>query len=580
MGSYMRLVSFLSKIKKETVVKICIGLAISATGFLQAFFIAMGISAVFDDRNIKKVGMFLVSTLFVLVIRVLIIRYQEGYTKKMAAKVKGTIRNCMLEKLMLLGPGYQNNRRSGNIQSLLTDGVESFETFLASYIPQIGVVVISIVTVVTYIITLDSTVGIIILLMAILSIIIPHFFMPSISRVMIEYWKAYAFLNAQYIDTMQGMSTLKAFGASKRMGNQLAQEAKNFAKESIRNTGISLADSSFIVLFTTIGTSVSVAIAALHMANGQLSAQALLIILFFAGECMKPLYDLNTYWHGSYLGFSVAEQLFALLDEPVKLRQTEKSAGVKFSNALPSIQIENVSFCYQENSERALKNVTININPGEMVAFVGKSGSGKSTLINLIIRFYDAQKGVIKIDGKDIREYSLEYLRSQIAVVFQDSYLFYGTVEDNIRMAKEDATNEELIEAAKAANAHEFIMKLPQGYQTIVGERGATLSGGERQRISIARAILKNAPILILDEATSSVDMASEKVIQEALERLMKNRTTLVIAHRLSTIEHAQNIFVLEDGELKGQGTHEELLEENIIYKNLVHAQERVERSL
>jgi len=396
--------------------------------------------------------------------------------------------------------------------------------------------------------------------------------MPAVSKLMITYWRKYADLNAAYVDSMQGMETLKAFHASKRIGKQMEKDAKDFSEESIKNTGMSLADSAAIILFISIGTSMSVALSVYHTAAGQISYASLLVILFLVGECMKPLVDLNTYWHGSYLGFSVAEQLYELMDQSAALTEAsgDTTEGI---DEKPMIQIHDLDFRYKKDLKLVLNKVHVRIDAGKTVAIVGKSGSGKSTLVNLLLRFYEVSAGSVAINGKNIKEYSLEYLREKIAVVFQDTYLFYGTIAENLKMSNENASIDEIVDAAKAANAHEFIMTLPQGYDTIVGERGATLSGGERQRISIARAILKNAPILILDEATSSVDIKNEELIQSALENLTKNRTTIIIAHRFSTIEHADEIVVMEQGKVVESGTHFELIQNNGTYKQLVQAQ-------
>ena len=570
MRKYIRLVSFLGDIPWETAGKVLLAQLITAAGFIQAFCLAWGVTAVFDGRW-SSVLLYLTVCLAALLIRALLVRYQEGYTKKMAAKVKAVIRNRMLEKLMQLGPAYRNDKRTGNLQSLITDGVESFEPFLVQYLPQTIVVLITTVFSSAYLWKLDRAVGAVIIIMAVLAIIIPHLFMPAVSRVMIEYWQEYAALNAQYIDSMQGMSTLKSLGVSRREGKKLAGQAKKFAGESMKNLGISLSDSAVIVACTAIGTAASIAIAASHMAAGQISYENMLIILFLAGECMKPLNEMNTYWHSSYLGLSVAEELFQVLDEPVVI--LDGSGPDYLDNKLPDILLDHVSFCYEKDSAEVLNQVTMEIDAGKVTAIVGKSGSGKSTIVNLILRFFDVDQGKICLDGKDIRNFSVDFLRSQIAVVFQETYLFYGTIGENIKMGRPEATDEEMMNAAVLANAHEFIMNLPQGYQTVVGERGATLSGGERQRISIARAILKDAPILILDEATSSVDILHENLIQEALKRCMENKTTVVIAHRLSTIEQADRIYVLDHGKIDGWGTHEELMQRNFTYQGLIKAQ-------
>ena len=249
---------------------------------------------------------------------------------------------------------------------------------------------------------------------------------------------------------------------------------------------------------------------------------------------------------------------------------------VEHTQVLHTLNMEKVTFSYSDGNE-VLKNISFTVQPGKMTALVGHSGSGKSTILNLLLRFYDPDRGVIKLNQEDIRDYSLEELRKQISAVFQETYLFYGTIADNIRMARPDATDEEVEAAAKAANAHEFIDRLPNGYQTVIGERGMTLSGGERQRISIARAFLKNAPILFLDEATSSIDSQSESIVQESIQRLIKGKTTVVVAHRLATIRHADQILVIEGGKVMEQGTHEELLNKNGIYTTFIKAQEEMQ---
>lgn len=575
MVKYVRLIKFLKKIPGETCIKIVLGLSIVACSFLQAFCLAKGVTGVFNGSRLTEVLQYLAVCLAAIFVRCALTRYQEGYTKKMAAKVKAIIRNSMLLKLMRLGPAYRNDKRTGNLQSLITDGVESFEAFLVQYMPQTAVVLVTTLFSTVYLWSLDSSVGVLILVMAVFSIIIPHLFMPAVSKVMIEYWQDYAELNSQYIDSMQGMATLKSLGVSKFEGKKLSLKAWAFARESMKNLGISLSDSAVIVTCTAVGTAASIAIAAYHMAIGKISYENVLIILFLAGESMKPLNDMNNYWHNSYLGLSVAEGLFEVMDEPVKVQDGEILACLKTDP--PGVSLKNISFRYGAEALDVLRHVDMQLESGKMTAIVGKSGSGKSTIVNLLLRFYDVDSGSILLDGKDIREFPLEYLRSKIAVVFQESYLFYGTVADNIKMANPKALDEEVIEAAKMANAHEFIMNLPEKYDTIVGERGATLSGGERQRISIARAILKDAPIMVLDEATSSVDMINENLIQEALNRCMENKTTIVIAHRLSTIEHADRIYVLDRGQVVGYGTHQELMENNTTYQGLIKAQNYAE---
>jgi ABC-type multidrug transport system fused ATPase/permease subunit len=264
---------------------------------------------------------------------------------------------------------------------------------------------------------------------------------------------------------------------------------------------------------------------------------------------------MNRMWHNSFLGLSVARELFALLDTAPGVREPDTPDTHSLDGPQAGIEFQGVSFSYNADTQ-VLRDVNMKIAPGMAAAISGRSGAGKSTVINLLLRFYDPSSGVILLNGVDIKEYGIEYLQSKIAVVFQDSFLFSGTIRENIRMARPDASDDAVAAAAKSANAHGFISALPDGYDTVISERGSNLSGGERQRVSIARAVLKDAPILLLDEATSSVDMESERLIQESLAKLMENRTSITIAHRAATIQNADRVFVIEDGRLSAQGGH------------------------
>ena len=306
--------------------------------------------------------------------------------------------------------------------------------------------------------------------------------------------------------------------------------------------------------------------------NGSITAGSLVAFLTYAVNISNPIKRLSRVIGNIQKALAAAQRVFDVLDLPEDIQNAPDA------KALPKVKgdvrFNDVSFAYNENEE-VLSHVSFEVKPGEMVAFVGPSGAGKSTVASLLPRFYDAINGSITIDGQDIRKVTLDSLREQVGIVPQETVLFNGSVYDNILYGRLDATREEVEAAAKAANAHDFIMQLPNGYETMLGDRGMNISGGQRQRISIARAILKNPQILILDEATSALDTESERVVQEALDRLMVGRTSFVIAHRLSTIKNADKIMVLEKGQLIEQGNHDELMATDGLYAHLYKIQYR-----
>lgn len=385
-------------------------------------------------------------------------------------------------------------------------------------------------------------------------------------------------INAQIEDNLSGIRVVKSFAnedielAKFSEGNSRFVESK---RNSYRYLGAFHSGLGGMTTMVTIGVLIS---GALFITQGSMRITDLITFLLYINNFTEPVKKLMTFTEQFQNGYSGFERFLEIIAVDPDIKDSENAAEVDHVNG--EIEFRGVSFSYEDNAEKVLDGIDLHVNAGEYIALVGSSGAGKTTLCSLIPRFYDVSGGSISIDGMDIREMKLKSLRNLVGMVQQDVYLFAGTVIDNILYGKPGATREEAVEAAKNANAHDFIMGLPKGYDTDIGQRGIKLSGGQKQRLSIARVFLKNPPILIFDEATSALDNESEKVVQDSLEKLAKNRTTLVIAHRLSTIRNAQKILVLTDEGIAEQGTHDELIRKKGVYEGLYHMQFERNQSL
>ena len=378
-------------------------------------------------------------------------------------------------------------------------------------------------------------------------------------------------INSQIEDSLSGIRVVKSFSNEKTEMDKFEEGNSRFVdskKKSYRYMGTY---NSGMGVFSTLITVGSLLMGAWLMMKGELSAADLVTFLLYINNFTEPVKKLVNFTEQFQNGYSGYERFVKIMNIAPDIKDKEDAKSL--DRVQGEIQFEDVSFHYSENKENVLSHVNLDVKPGEYVALVGSSGAGKTTLCSLIPRFYDVTGGAVRLDGIDIRDVKLKDLRRQIGIVQQDVYLFAGTILENIRYGKPEATDEEVVNAAMAANAHEFIMSLPEGYNTDIGQRGVKLSGGQKQRLSIARVFLKNPPVLIFDEATSALDNESEKIVQHSLELLAKDRTTFVIAHRLSTIRNAERILVLTEDGIAEEGTHESLLAQGGIYAGLYNMQ-------
>lgn len=378
-------------------------------------------------------------------------------------------------------------------------------------------------------------------------------------------------INSQIEDSLSGIRVVKSFSNEKTEMDKFEEGNSRFVdskKKSYRYMGTY---NSGMGVFSTLITVGSLLMGAWLMMKGELSAADLVTFLLYINNFTEPVKKLVNFTEQFQNGYSGYERFVEIMNIAPDIKDKEDAKSL--DRVQGEIRFEDVSFHYSENKENVLSHVNLDVKPGEYVALVGSSGAGKTTLCSLIPRFYDVTGGAVRLDGIDIRDVKLKDLRRQIGIVQQDVYLFAGTILENIRYGKPEATDEEVVNAAMAANAHEFIMSLPEGYNTDIGQRGVKLSGGQKQRLSIARVFLKNPPVLIFDEATSALDNESEKIVQHSLELLAKDRTTFVIAHRLSTIRNAERILVLTEDGIAEEGTHESLLAQGGIYAGLYNMQ-------
>lgn len=481
------------------------------------------------------------------------------------------MRREVYARLQRLPVGYFDQRASGDLLTRVIEDVNAVERVLIDGLEQGVVAILSVLGVATIMFYKNPTLAFV--AMAPIPILAGGalWYTLTAHKRYRKQREASSAMNALLMDNLQGVRQIKAFSRqahederfAKRAGDMRSAQLGIMRMWAIYGPGMSFAGATGFALVLWVGGSFAIAG---KMTSGELVGFVLFLHMFYAP--IGQLHGLNQMIQSAR---AAGERVFDILDT-VEERAVRNGGAALLEPVRGAVVFENVVFSYGEG-KTVLHNINLQTKPGEMIALVGPTGAGKSTVVNLLPAFYEATSGRITVDGQDIRGISLESLREHISVVSQEPFLFNGTIRENIQYGKLDATNDELIAAAKAANCYEFIARLPDGFDTAVGERGVKLSVGEKQRVSIARALLKNSPILILDEATASVDTATERLIQEALEHLMTGRTSFVIAHRLSTIRKADQILVLRQGEIVERGTHEELMQRGELYAKLARIQ-------
>ncbi len=498
------------------------------------------------------------------------------FWRNLAQTIEHELRLDAYKHLQHLDMEYFEDRQTGGLMSILNDDINQLERFLDIGANDLIQVTVTALTILTAFFLLSPEVAWMAAVPMPFILVFSIKFQKRLESRYADVRERVGLLNGQLSNNLTGIATIKSYTTEEYEESRIFKSSNNY-KESNRDAiKLSSAFSPLIRMIIVVGFTAMLIFGGLQTINGQLEIAAYSAMIFLTQRLLWPLTRVGETLDQYQRAMASTTRIMTLLDTQSKI--SNGSNKLSLPTISGGISFENVHFGYKGRNS-TFTNLTVDIEPGQTIAFVGSTGVGKSTIVKLLLRFYDPQKGKITLDGINIEDFDLQELRRAIGLVKQDTFIIDGTVRENIAYGKPDTPMDEIVKAAKVAEVNSFVESLPNGYNTLVGERGQKLSGGQRQRIAIARAVLKNPPILVLDEATSSVDNETEAAIQRSLEKIIVGRTTIIIAHRLSTIRNADRIFVLENGEIIEQGTHNELVEDNRLYASLWKVQTG-ERSL
>jgi len=548
-------------------------LAITALNLLGPWLIKDLIAVLtenFSRESMNHIAMIAVMLAATYILKV-VFRFLNNYLSHKAAwQLVADIRVMVYDHLQKLSLRFYQDKQTGQLMSRTTNDTATFETLIAHAVPDLitNVLVVAGVTIVLF--SMNSYLALMTLIPIPFLVVGGWVFTKKIRPNFRAAQRNLADLNATLQDNISGMKEIQVFNQQLKEKKRVQKSAQSYASAILYALKLSAVFHPTVEAISSFGTVIVVAFGGWLALGQKLSVSEIVGFLLYLNLFYQPISTLARVTEDLQLAMAGAERVFEVLDTEPDIVDSPNAVEVKECRG--ELEFRNVSFEYIP-SVPVLKNVSFKAEAGKMLALVGPTGVGKTTVISLIARFYDPVSGSILLDGKDLRDITLASLRNQISIVLQDIFLFNGTVAENIAYGKKDASLEEIVNAAKVARAHEFIMEMPEGYDTVIGERGVKLSGGQKQRLSIARAVLRNTPILILDEATASVDVETEEKIQQAILELAGTKTIIVVAHRLSTVKRADNILVIKDGEIAESGTHDELIAKNGLYKQLCDIQ-------
>ncbi|MFD2703855.1 ABC transporter ATP-binding protein [Salibacterium lacus] len=579
MGSIRRYLQFVKPYNKIIVLTVIIGVLKFGIPLLTPLILAHVIDEIILADNMASGEK--LSTLFwitggaivlFLVTRPPVEYYRQYFAQWTGNKVLYDIRDQLFTHIQKLSLRFYSNRKAGEIISRVINDVEQTKNFVITGMMNIWLDMATILIVLFIMLTMNGWLTLVAVSMFPLYIISINYFYTRLRDLTARRSQALADVQGHLHERVQGMNVIRSFALEDYEQEQFDQRNSNFLEKAVDHTKWNAKTFAVVNTITDIAPLLVIMAAGYFVITSGLSVGEMTAFVTYMERMYAPLRRLINSSTTLIQSIASMDRVFEFIDEKYDIE--DRKDAVPLTHAGGDVVFENVSFQYEDESEEVLHSVDMNVKAGETIALVGMSGGGKSTLVSLIPRFYDVTAGQIKLDGRDIRDYQVQSLRDKIGMVLQDNILFSGSVKMNIRMGNPDATDEEVTAAARAANAHDFIQNLTEGYDTPVGERGVKLSGGQKQRIAIARVFVKNPPMLIFDEATSALDLESEHLIQEAMEALARDRTTFIVAHRLSTITHADRIIVMENGEVVEDGPHEELMKQNGSYRRLYDVQD------